>query len=43
MGVFTRNMLSKIESAEGEEKRRLEDALILGLKAFSKEVNFLED
>lgn len=41
-GIFTRRMLEKIESAEGDDKVRLENALHLGLTAFDTEVKSYE-
>ncbi len=42
-GYFTSIMLSKIESANENEKEKLRHALELGLKAFNEEVAFNED
>lgn len=42
-GIFVKNMLARIDVAEGEEKERLKLALNIGLKAFSGEVSFDED
>lgn len=42
-GIFVRNMLSRIESAQEEEKELLSKALDLGLKAFLSEVKCDED
>lgn len=39
-GVFTKNMLARINAAPAEEKEGLTAALRLGLKAFDSEVNF---
>ena len=41
-GVFVKNMLSKIECAESNQKLLI-DALYLGLSAFDSEVKFDED
>ena len=41
-GIFVKNMLSRIEKAQGEEKEFLLDALNLGLRAFLLEVKFDE-
>lgn len=42
-GIFVKKMLERMEKAEESEKSVLRDALILGLKAFDSEVNYLED
>ncbi len=42
-GVFVKNMLSKIESADECQKELLKSALNIGLKAFSTEVTYDED
>ncbi len=42
-GIFVKNMLSRIESAEEKEKELLNRALNLGLKAFLSEVKCDED
>ena len=42
-GLFVKNMLGKIESAQESEKPTLKSALRLGLKAFTSEVAFDED
>ena len=41
-GVFVKNMLTKIESAEENEKEQLLYALNIGIKAFSGEVHYDE-
>lgn len=41
-GVFVKNMLAKIESADEAEKERLKAALNMGLKAFGGEVSYDE-
>ncbi len=41
-GIFVKNMLSKIDSAAEEEKQLLINALNIGIKAFSGEVNYDE-
>ena len=41
-GIFVKNMLSRIEKAQGEEKEFLLDAMNLGLRAFLSEVKFDE-
>lgn len=41
-GVFVKNMLARIDSAEAQEKQKLKAALDLGLKAFSGEVVYDE-
>ena len=42
-GIFVKNMLAAIESADEAEKKKYKDALVLGLKAFSTEVYFDEN
>lgn len=42
-GIFVKKMLERMQSAEENEKKRLTDALHLGLKAFESEVAFDED
>lgn len=42
-GLFVKNMLAKIEAASDEEKETLQNALKLGLKAFSQEVFYRAD
>lgn len=42
-GVFVKNMLTKIESADETEKEMLKYALTIGIKAFSGEVTYNED
>ncbi|MBQ8267707.1 MAG: DNA repair exonuclease [Clostridia bacterium] len=41
-GIFVKNMLARIDSAEAQEKQKLKAALDLGLKAFSGEVAYDE-
>ena len=38
-GLFVKNMLSRLNAADGEEKENLKEALKLGLKAFDGEVS----
>ena len=38
-GLFVKNMLSRLNAAEKEEKENLKEALKLGLKAFDGEVS----
>ena len=42
-GVFVKNMLSKINTADQNEKEKLKAALNLGLKAFNGEVSYDEN
>lgn len=42
-GIFVKNMLGRIESAQETEKEMLKSALNLGLKAFAGEVSYDED
>lgn len=42
-GIFVKKMLERIKNSEGEEQKRLANALYLGLKAFDTEVAFDED
>ena len=42
-GIFVKNMLAKIETAEDFEKEKLKAALNVGLKAFLGEVSYDED
>lgn len=42
-GIFVKNMLAKIETAEDFEKEKLKAALNIGLKAFLGEVSYDED
>ncbi len=42
-GIFVKNMLSRIEAANDNEKQLLKSALNLGIKAFAGEVNYDED
>ncbi len=42
-GIFVKNMLSRIESADGDQKQLLKNALNIGIKAFSGEVNYDEN
>lgn len=42
-GIFVKNMLSKIEAAQEDEKELLHSALNLGIKAFLGEVSYDED
>ena len=42
-GIFVKNMLAKIENASEEEKPLHKDALNIGIKAFSGEVNYDEN
>ena len=42
-GLFVKNMLEKIKNATEEERGELENALKLGLRAFSAEVTYNED
>ena len=41
-GIFVKNMLSRIENADEDQKDKLKYALNIGLKAFSGEVNYDE-
>ncbi len=41
-GIFVKNMLARIDTAEAEEKQRLKAALDLGLRAFGGEVTYDE-
>ncbi len=41
-GIFVKNMLTRIDSAEAQEKQQLKAALDLGLKAFGGEVTYDE-
>lgn len=41
-GVFVKNMLSRIENSDADEKEKLQYALNIGIKAFSGEVNYDE-
>ena len=42
-GIFVKNMLNRIENAQGEDKEKLYAALNLGLKAFKSEVSYNEN
>lgn len=42
-GLFTKNMLERLEKADGEEKELINDALKIGLKAFFRQVNYVEN
>ena len=42
-GKFTNLLLERIENADDSEKLKLEEALIIGLKAFSSQVKYNED
>ncbi len=42
-GLFVKNMLTRIKDSEDKDKKRLIDALYLGLRAFNSEVKFDED
>lgn len=42
-GVFVKKMLEKIELCDENEKEKYKNALKIGLKAFSGEVNYIED
>ncbi|MEE1239659.1 MAG: DNA repair exonuclease [Acutalibacteraceae bacterium] len=42
-GLFVKNMLEKIRNAPNDERQELENALKLGLRAFSTEVAYNED
>ena len=42
-GIFVKRMLEKIENSDETEKQKLQNALDLGLKAFSGEVKFDEN
>ena len=42
-GIFVRNMLSRLQKANEEEKNIIKKAINLGIKAFSSEVDYNED
>ena len=42
-GIFTKKMLRLIEQADEDKKELYQGAMILGLKAFEEEVNYVED
>lgn len=42
-GIFVKNMLTKIQNASEDQKQLLKDALNIGIKAFSGEVNYDEN
>jgi len=42
-GIFVKKMLERMSNADEEEKKLMHSALIVGLKAFTKEVGYVED